>query len=257
MNRKENASWLFLPQEEETFDDLLLHGMKLLQSRSGYRFSLDSVLLAMWVALDNVNTAAELGTGNGVIALLLAARKPSLFLEGVEIQETLFNQAQRNIQNNRLTEQIRIIQGDIVQIENLLPKNAYDLVYSNPPFFRSGEGVLNPLPEKAIARHELLVTLPDVLKAAQYLVKPGGKLALILRAERLSEWIGYLNESKFSLSRLRFVHPRPGQPAVLFLAEAVKRSKASLKIESPLWIYQENGKYSEEILAWYGMQENE
>lgn len=245
------VSPLFPPGENETLDDLLIGGMKLLQSRSGYRFSIDAVLLSMWTNLKNVRQAADLGTGSGVIPLLLSQRSATLSLDALELQPVLAERARKNVLNNVLSDRIRVIPGDIRHIANFLPPENYDLVLSNPPFFRVGEGIINPNPEKATARHELSVTLADILSAGQFLLHTGGRIALILNAARLPELVQLLAASQLALRRLRLVHPRADRPATMLLAEAVKLPRAALTVDPPLFIYQPDGSYTPEIQSWY------
>jgi len=242
----------FFPEEGETLDDLLIQDMKLLQSREGYRFSLDATLLAMWMRVKKNLKAMDLGTGSGVMPLFLAAKEETLRVDGLELQESLYKRAVRNVEGNELTERIRIFQGDICRVNEQFPREGYGLVFSNPPFFREGEGIVSPQPERAVARHELRVKLQDIVVAAAYLLKDRGAFCVILNAKRLAEFIGLLPQAGFTLSRLRMVHSQVGKPAELFLAEAVKNSPRELAVEAPLVIYEENGEYGQEILEWYG-----
>ena len=243
----------FPPSPEETLDDLLIHHMTLLQSKKGYRFSLDAVLLAMWLDIAAVQKGMDLGTGSGVIPLLLTARKASLRMEGLEVQESLFQRAQKNIINNHLEDKIQILSGDIMQVPQQFPAHTYDLVCCNPPFFRAGEGKINPHSEKAVARHELKVTFEGIVQAARHLLRPGKNFALIFPTSRLSETLSLLLQNGFSPRRLRWVHPRTQAAATMFLLEASSGTKTSLTVEPPLFVYQEDGQYSPEIRAWYAV----
>ena len=243
----------FPPQADETLDRLLIQDMTLLQSRSGYRFSIDSVLLSMWMNVKQVHKAADLGTGSGVMPLLASTRSSLMQTDALELQDSLCQRARKNIANNHKEHAVRIIQGDITQIQEILPGNSYDLVFSNPPFFRAGEGIINPHPEKAAARHELYVTLEQVVQASKYLLRPGKSMALVLNAARLAEITGLCLQAGFSLKRLRLVYPRIQAGASMILLEASSQLPCALVIEPPLVIYQEDGNYSPEILSWYNL----
>jgi tRNA1Val (adenine37-N6)-methyltransferase len=240
-----------LPGTEETLDDLIIGGLKLIQPRKGYRFSIDAVLLAHFANLDKVKQAVDLGCGNGVIPLILAARSPGLKLLGVEIQEKMVERARRSVEYNHLEKQIEIVWGDFLNIDKYLPSRSAELVLSNPPFWSKGEGHLSRNPEEALARHEIAMTLNDLLRAAAYLLGPGGSFCIIHRAERLGDVLRGCQVHKLVPVRLRTIHSFWYQEAKLILVEAQKRERGQLKILPPLIIYNKPGKYSEEIAKIY------
>jgi len=237
---------------EETLDDLILGDMKIIQAVKGYRFSLDAVLLTHFAELTGVSHIIDLGTGNGIIPLLLAVRAPDLRITGIEIQPAMVERAERSIQLNGLEHRIKIIQGDIKEMDRVLAGGIADLVVSNPPFWKIGEGYLSSNQEEARARHELTLNLEELVDRGAYLLRPGGKMAIIQRAERLEEAMEIFRCHNLFLRRLQLVHSFLDRKASLFLLEGIKNRPGRLSILAPLVIYQKPGEYSEEIKQLYG-----
>ncbi len=240
-----------LVYEGETLDDLIIGGYKLIQPRQGYRFSIDAVLLSHFPEIKKVKQVVELGSGNGVIPLLLSARSGSIRIIGVEIQEPMVIRARRSVEYNRLQEQVQIIQGDLQTIEKYLPAASTDLVLSNPPFWGRGEGRISKNPEEACARHEIAMDLKGLVRAAAYLLSPGGSFCLIHRAERLTDIVNLCTAYRLLPVRLRTVHSFWHEEAKLILLEAQKREQGRLQVLPPLVIYNKPGEYSEEINRFY------
>ncbi|KUG04965.1 trna (adenine37-n(6))-methyltransferase trmn6 [hydrocarbon metagenome] len=241
----------FLVRDDETLDDLLLGNMKIIQPQKGYRFSIDSVLIAYFADLQGVQEVVDLGTGSGVIPLLLSYRNPYIKITGVELIETVAQRANRNILYNGLSSRIRILEADIKNLHHLLPPGGVDLVISNPPFWKKGEGRISKNQEQAVARHELIVDLPQIIKTAGYLLHSAGKLCIIHRADRLEEILKYLNENQLNRIRMRMVQPFQDKPANLVLVEAQKSTLEEISESIPLVIYKQRGVYSEEIQTIY------
>lgn len=237
--------------EDESIDDLILGDYKLIQSRAGYRFSLDAVLLAHFAQLGKIEKAVDLGTGNGVIPLLLAARSAALQITGIEIQTAMIDRARRSAVLNRLQHRIDIVHADVREVPSRWPEGSAQLVVCNPPFQRRGRGKVSPQPEKAAARHELTARLADFTAAAGHLLKRGGKFCLIHRSERLPEAIELLASHRMEATRLRMVHAFIDREAGLFLLEGTKSSGNRLSILPPLIVYEHTGIYSREVLQWY------
>jgi tRNA1Val (adenine37-N6)-methyltransferase len=232
--------------KQDTLDDLLINNLKVFQAREGYRFSIDAVLLAHFPEVGQVRKIIDIGTGSGVIPLLLSQRTKAL-ITGIEIQADMVTRARQSICFNHLEEQINVIRADINNIDSFLPPGCADLVVSNPPYWKKGEGRISNNPEQAMARHELALTLEQVVDRAAYLLLPKGKLALIERAQRLPEALHLLSKYHLTGHRLRTVHSNRSSDARMVLLEAVKGSRAGLKIMPPLYIYNEDGSYSREI----------
>jgi len=236
---------------DETLDDLILGGYKLIQPCQGYRFSIDAVLLAHFADLKKVKQVVELGCGNGVIPLLLAARSGAIKVTGIEIQEAMVKRARRSVEYNHLQEQVEIISGDLQEIDKYLPAASTDLVLSNPPFWSRGEGHISKNPEEACARHEIAMDLKGLVRAAAFLLTPGGSFCLIHRAERLTDIVNNCTAHRLLPVRLRTVHSFWQEEAKLILLEAKKREQGRLQVLPPLVIYNKPGEYSEEINRYY------
>lgn len=236
-----------LRKAEETRDDLVRNGMKVFQARSGYRFSMDSVLLADFADAQADDTVLDLGCGSGVISFLLAGRQSSCKIVGLEIQEDLADRARRGVELNDLADRIEIINGDLRQAEVLLEHRRFNLIVANPPFWRQGEGKPSLNQENLIARHEVNVTLEDYVDAARRWLAPKGRLAMVHRASRVLEIGSLCADIGINVKRLRFVHPYHQRDANLVLVEAVKGSKPGVKILPPLVVYNADGNYTEEI----------
>ncbi|MGE5398570.1 MAG: tRNA1(Val) (adenine(37)-N6)-methyltransferase [Chitinophagales bacterium] len=235
----------------ETLDDLTLNGMKIIQREKGYRFSMDSVLLAHFARAGGGEKVLDLGCGSGVIAILIAGLQPQCIITGLEVQPDLADRAKRSVELNGLSRMINIVSGSLQDMEALFSKGQFDLVVTNPPFWRIGEGKTSQDNEKLIARHEVHVTLADFIKAASYAIKPGGRLAMVQRAARFSEIMELSRKAGLPIKRIRFIHPGINQNANLVLAEAWKGSGGDPEISPPLIVYDDKGKYTSDIMKIY------
>jgi len=221
-------------------------------SHSGYRYSLDPFLLAHFVRVPpRTATVMDLGTGSGIILFLLHKRTPGARLFGLERQGALLLQA-REEQGKRGVKNISWVQGDIRSCHSLFREATFDLVLSNPPFRKVGTGRINPDPGKASARHEIHVTLKDILVQSAHLLKKGGRLALIHHPSRLEELLAGMEGVDIRPERLRFVHSFEGAEAKMILVEGIRNGKGGLQIEAPLIVYEEKSVYSEEMRKIYG-----
>lgn len=238
----------------ERIDDLILGGFKIIQNPEEFCFSIDAILLAHFPVLKKGFKVIDLGTGTGVIPLVLVAREQALGkVIGLEYQQQMVNMAQRSVALNKLQTQIEIIQGDIRNLNAAILKEKFDLVVTNPPYKPIGQGKLNPRESIAIARHELKVSLSEVIGAAAKLLKHGGKLAMVHLPERLGDIIYYFRENKLEPKRMQVVHPMPGKKAKLLLIEGVLGAGKGLEILEPLYIYETDGVYTKKILDFYGL----
>lgn len=246
-----------LLSRDESLDDLILGGLKIIQARHGYRFSLDSVLLAHFPDLQAVAQAVDLGTGSGVIPLILGARSPGLKVAGIELQPAMADRARRTMKLNRVEDRIAIIEADIREIEKHLSGGCAELVLSNPPFWKRGQGKVSRNHEQAVARHELCLELGEVWHKGSYLLKTGGRMAVIQPVSRMLESLAHMEKQGLGIYRLRMVHAFREREAGLVLLEGVKQKRPVLKILPPLIIYTDGGGYSQEIRDWYGQMGTE
>lgn len=243
-------------KSDERIDDLIINGLKIIQSTNQFRFSLDAVLLAHFVTLKRDDRILDLGTGSGVIPLLLTTRAKVQSITALEIQPEMVDMAQRSVALNSLEELISIVHGDIRQVSLTLGSNQFDLVTVNPPYMPLQSGRTNVLDSVTIARHEVLCELEDVVKAAAQVLVFKGRFAMVHRANRLAEIIGLCQRYNLEPRRLRLVQPRLGQKPNLVLIEAVKGVKPDLEILENLVVYDSQG-YSAEIQAIYGFSDNQ
>ncbi|MBI4689079.1 MAG: tRNA1(Val) (adenine(37)-N6)-methyltransferase [Nitrospirae bacterium] len=238
--------------------DITLDGIrniKIYQSRKGYRFSIDALLLYSFVNLKHAKRIADLGAGSGVVGLLLAKKYPDSQVSLIELQRTLTGLAEKNIALNQLVEKVKVINCDIKKIKtvnrSLFTANYFDLVVSNPPFRRQKTGLISPTDEKAIARHEIKLKLEDLIETAYYLLRDKGRFCIIYHPSRLIELIEGLRRKKMEPKRLKFVHSDTGTEAKMVLVEAAKNGRPEIKIEKPLFIYNEDKSYTDEVKGLY------
>jgi tRNA1(Val) A37 N6-methylase TrmN6 len=243
--------------ENERLDELHIKGYKIIQNKEGFCFGQDAVLLTGFTHVLEGEKVLDLGTGTGIIPILLEAKTQAKHITGLEIQEASVLMARRSIELNQLAEKIDIVLGDIVNATNLFPLASFDVITSNPPYMDKGTGLVNDRSPKAIARHEIYCNLKDVIYACSKLVKVGGRFYMVHRPNRLGEIIALLKEMKMEPKRIRFVHPYQDKEANLVLIESVRYGKPFLKIEKPLIVYQEKNKYTDEIYEIYGYEKNE
>ena len=234
---------------ETTLDGL--RDLKLYQRKEGYRFSVDALLLYSFVNVGHVKDAVDLGAGSGVIGLLLARKYPDARVLLVELQQTLYRLAERNIGLNGLRDRVSAVMRDISTLHETYPAMSCDIVVSNPPFRKPSSGRLSLGEERAVARHEIRLRLPELAKCASHLLKSRGRFFMIFHPERAVEMIDTLRVQQLEPKRIRFVHNDIDSVSKIVLVEAVKCGRAGLKVERPLVLYQKDGSYTEEVRAMY------
>ncbi|MBJ6752182.1 tRNA1(Val) (adenine(37)-N6)-methyltransferase [Geomonas anaerohicana] len=232
--------------ELETLDELSGYDLRIIQPRHGYRFSVDPLLLADFSKVRDGESCADLGTGCGVIALLLARLAQNSSVTAIEFQQVMADIANRNVALNSLTDRVRIVEDDVLSLKTHFPVDSFDLVVSNPPYRRPGTGKISPRAGRDEARHETSATLADFLAAAKYLVKPSGRICLIYHTCRLAELMAQAAQQKLAPLRLRMVHGNSSMDARMFMIELAKGRTGELKVEPPLMVRGEAGGYSEE-----------
>ena len=238
-----------LKREDETLDTLFEGKLKLFQGRSGYRFSLDALLLAHFMACRRGEKIADLGTGNGVIALILAYLHSSLLITGVEIQLSMVDRANRNVRMNGFQERVTISQADVRNIQETFCPESFAAVVCNPPYRRTTSGRISPNVERKIARHEIAAGLADFLRAGAYLLPIKGRIAMVYPALRLVDLLHSMRNANLEPKRLRMVHSFADTKASLVLVEAVKGGRSGSEALSPLIVYKKGKQYTAEVEA--------
>jgi tRNA1Val (adenine37-N6)-methyltransferase len=232
---------------EETIDELRNYGLRVVQPRHGYRFSLDPLLLCAFAEPVGEGRVADLGTGCGIIPLVIARRDERAQVVGIEQQEALAELATRNVLLNGLADRITILHRDVTELRGLFPASSFDAVVANPPYRRRGTGKVSPKEGRDNARHESTAGLADFLAVAKYLVKPTGRIRFIYHPSRLGEVFAEASLLKLAPLRLRMVHGNRGAAARMFLVELVKGRRGELEVLPPLFVYGEDGGYSDEM----------
>ena len=239
-------------KDEERLDDLQRNGYQIIQKKDGFCFGMDAVLLSGFAAVKPGEKAIDLGTGTGIIPILLEAKYEGEHYTGLEIQDEVAEMAARSVALNHLEEKVSIVKGDIKEASRLFGAASFDVVTSNPPYMNDAHGLKNPDLPKAISRHEVLCTLDDVTREAARLLRPGGRFYMVHRPHRLIEIITALTKYKLEPKRMKMVHPFVDKEANMVLIEAVRGGKSMIKVEAPIVVYREPGVYTQEIYDIYG-----
>jgi tRNA1Val (adenine37-N6)-methyltransferase len=224
------------PSSDETLNSFFDGSLYVLQKKKGYRFSIDAILLSQFIRLRKDENAIDLGTGCAILPLLLSRATKPQSLVGIEIQKELADLAKRNVELNRLKDQITILHRDFKRLRGVFAPGSFHVVFSNPPYRKYLTGRINPSSEKAIARHEIKGTLKNLIRAAAYLLPTKGRCYLIYPASRAIDLLAALRHHRLEPKRLQLVHPRKGEAAKFILVESVKDGGVELKIKEPLFL---------------------
>lgn len=241
-------------KENERIDDLQYKGLKVIQNNKGFCFGIDSVILSDFAKnIKQDSKVVDLGTGSGVIGLLLSKKTKLKEIVGVEIQEDVAEMAERSIKLNKLEDKFKIININIKELfsKKLLKKNEYDAVVMNPPYKEAGTGKTNEDESKLIARHEVKATLSDFIGVSAELLKDRGELYIVHKPERMVDIIQKMRENKIEPKEIKIVYPYKNSEASIILIKGIKGGKKFFKIDEPLYIYKENGEYTEQIKEIY------
>lgn len=239
-------------KEGERIDDLQRNGYRIIQNPGRFCFGMDAVLLTGFVQVRKDARVIDLGTGTGIIPILLEAKTKASHLTGLEIQPESADMASRSVKLNDLADKIDIVTGDIKEAEKIFSSASFDMVTSNPPYMADSHGLKNPDDAMAIARHEIKCTLEDVVRAASYLLVPGGNFCMVHRPFRLVEIMELLTKYKLEPKRMQLVYPYADAEPNMVLLQCVKGANRRLKVEKPLIVYERPGKYMHEIYDIYG-----
>ncbi len=236
-----------LVKKDETVDEFFEGQLKILQKEKGYRFSVDAFLLSHFTDLGPRDRVIDLGTGSGVISLILACRYPSVNALGVEIQEELADMARRSAMLNKLDQRVKMQVGDVKNIKKNFEPQSFDAVVFNPPYRRLNAGRINPNHEKAVARHEIKGTIHEFLTAAKYLLKDGGSVSVIYPASRGIELLVSMRNNGIEPKKIRVVYSNCHSSAEFCLVRGIKKGGEELEIMPPFFIYKDEGTYSDEM----------
>jgi len=240
-------------KESERIDDLEYKGLKIIQDRNGFCFGIDSVLLSDFTKnMKKKSVVMDIGTGTGIIGLLLCKKTNLKKIYGIEIQKEVAEMAERSIRLNNLEDRFSILNVNINDVNKYFVNNQIDVVVTNPPYKKNNTGLKNTSESKLISRHEVKCTLEDIIKKSYIILKDLGQFFMVHRAERLVDIMFLLRNNKLEPKEIRFVHSKQNEKPNLVLIKAVKNAKEFLKIDKPLIIYNDNGTYTDEILKIYG-----
>ena len=239
-------------KETERIDELQRNGYRIIQDPGRFCFGMDAVLLSGFARAKEGDRVLDLGTGTGIIPILMEAKTNASRFFALEIQEESADMARRSVALNGLEKKIQVVIGDIKEAEKYFNASSFDVITCNPPYMIGKHGLVNPDAPKAIARHEILCTLEDVIRQAAFLLKPGGSLYLVHRPFRLAEILSLLVAAKLEPKRMRLVYPYVDKEPNMVLLQAVRGGKSRMTVEKPLIIFEKPGVYTKEIHEVYG-----
>ena len=241
-------------KKEERLDDLQVKGYEIIQHPGKFCFGMDAVLLANFARVKKGERALDMGTGTGIIPILLTAKTEGEAFVGLEIQEESADMAKRSVVHNGLENQIEIVCGDIKEAAQIFGGSSFDVITINPPYMIGQHGIANPSDAKAIARHEVLCTLDDILRESAKLLKPKGRFYMVHRPFRLAEILSKMVQVGIEPKRMRMVHPFIDKEPNMVLIEGSRGGNSRMTVERPLIVYKEVGVYSDELLGEYGLK---
>lgn len=239
-------------KENERIDDLEYKGLKMIQNKEGFCFGIDSILLSDFARNIRKGTKVlDLGTGTGIIATLLCEKTELSEITGIEVQEEVYDMAKRSIQLNHLEDRFKIIQDNILNLNKYFEKNTFDAIVTNPPYKKKETGIQNEDTRKLISRHEIEASIEDFVKISKEMLKDKGEFYIVYRPERLVDLLSIMRKNKIEPKKIRFVYSNIQAVSKLVLVQGVKNAKPFLKLEPNLYIYDEKGNYTDEILKIY------
>ena len=227
-------------KEGERLDDLQLAGLSIIQKIDGFRFGIDAVLLSNYVKVGKGSRIADLGTGTGIIPLLLSAKTKASKIVGIEIQKEMAEMATRSVEYNKLQDRIEIVEGDFLKAIDRFGYNSFDAIVTNPPYTKPGGGLINPKDSKAVSRHEIYCTLEQLIGVSSKLLKGNGRFFMIHRPERLVDIFFYMRQYTIEPKSIRLVHPSTGKSANMVLVYGYKNGNPQVNVEEPLYLYNDS-----------------
>lgn len=234
-------------KQGERVDDLQFNGLQLIQNPEYFSFGVDAVLLARFSSPKNSDTVIDIGTGTGIIPVMVSGLCDAKKVLGLEIQDCMCDMFSRSIKLNHLENRLEVIKGDIKETETLFPKESFSLVISNPPYIKAGNGIVNEHSQKAISRHEVLCTLDDVAKAAGYLLKAKGRFALINKPERIIECFDAMRKYGMEPKKAQLIFPKSDKLPSAVMIEGVKGAREGFRFLRPIIIMSDDGNYTVSI----------
>ena len=241
-----------LVKDHERVDELQRNGYSIIQDPGRFCFGMDAVLLSGFAKVKPKEKALDLGTGTGIIPILLEAKTKGEHFTGLEIQPESPAMASRSVKLNHLEERVSIVTGDIKDASTLFGASSFDVITTNPPYMIGQHGITNPEDAKAIARHEVLCTLDDILRESAKILKPGGRFYMVHRPFRLAEIFSKMTEYRIEPKRMCLVYPYIDKEPNMVLIEGARGGKSRLTVEKPLIVYKAPGEYTDEIYTIYG-----
>ena len=239
-------------KENERIDDLEFKNLKIIQNKEGFCFGIDSVLLSDFAkTISNNSKVIDLGTGTGILPILLSAKTKNTSFVGVEIQKDVAQMAKRSVKLNNLENTIEIINISILDLREKYKKGSFDAVVTNPPYKKINTGIINENDKKLISRHEITASLNDFLEIASYLLKDFGVFFMVHRPERLVDILSLMRKNNIEPKKIKFVYPNKNKITNMVLIKGVKNGKPFLEFDENLYVYSEDGKYTNEILRIY------
>lgn len=239
-------------KKDERIDDLQYKELKIIQNKKGFRFGIDSILLVDFAKDIKKNAKVlDLGTGTGIIPTLLCGKTQLSEVIGIEIQEEVYEMAQRSIKLNNLNNKFHIINDNILNLTKYFEKNTFDVVVTNPPYKKNESGIKNEDERKLISRHEIKAKLEDFIKVSKDMLKDKGEMYIVYRPERLVDLLTTMRKYKIEPKKLKFVYSNVDSVSKLVLVQGIKNGKSFLKLEKNLYIYNKNGEYTDEVLKIY------
>ena len=239
-------------KENERIDDLEFKGLKIIQNEKGFCFGIDSVLLSDFAKnIKKGSKVLDLGTGTGIISILLCGKTELKKVIGIEIQEEVANMANRSSILNNLENRFQVLNENILNLNKLYKNQTFDVIVTNPPYKKKDTGIINEDEKKIISRHEITANLEDFIKISKDLLKDKGEFYMVHRPERLVDILSLLRKYKIEPKEIRFVFSNKNKEPKLILIKGIKNAKPFLKIDKNLYIYDDNGNYTDEILKIY------
>jgi tRNA1(Val) A37 N6-methylase TrmN6 len=234
-------------REDEVIDDLMINNLKVFQKKKGFKFGIDAVLISNFASDLKADKVLDIGTGTGIIPILLAGKYNFRKVSGIEIQKVYYEMAVRSVEYNKLKNKINIINGDIQNYKDIFLNEKFDMIISNPPYKVRGSGIINENNSKTIARHEITFNFDELVKAVKFLLKPNGEFVLVHRPDRMVDIFYNMRKNKIEPKYIKLVCSRIGKAPKLVLIKGKNNGNKQLNFLPPLYIYNSENSYTEEL----------